>query len=50
MSDLKTVVYAKPDGVDIALDYLLPSTASASNKAPILLWFHGGGEPKLTQR
>jgi len=38
-----TVVFAQHDGVDIELDFKLPSTASAESKVPILLWFHGGG-------
>ncbi|GFZ47069.1 hypothetical protein JCM24511_04811 [Saitozyma sp. JCM 24511] len=43
MTDLKTVVFAQHDGVDIALDYSLPKSAGPDHKAPILLWFHGGG-------
>jgi predicted peptidase len=44
MTDFKTVVFAQHDGVDIALDYKLPKSAGPDHKAPILLWFHGGGE------
>ncbi|GMK56027.1 hypothetical protein CspeluHIS016_0210830 [Cutaneotrichosporon spelunceum] len=40
MSAFKSITYASPDGVDIGLDYALPSSPG---KAPILLWFHGGG-------
>ncbi|CAK9781813.1 alpha/beta-hydrolase [Cutaneotrichosporon oleaginosum] len=43
MSDFKTVIYSRPEGVDVALDYALPAGASARAPAPILLWFHGGG-------
>ncbi|WWD22227.1 hypothetical protein CI109_106718 [Kwoniella shandongensis] len=41
--ETKTAVYSTVDGVDIALDYVVPTKASPENKAPILLWFHGGG-------
>ncbi|BEJ15519.1 hypothetical protein CspHIS471_0501240 [Cutaneotrichosporon sp. HIS471] len=40
MAEFKTVTYASPDGVDIGLDYSLPP---GTGKAPILVWFHGGG-------
>lgn len=45
MVDFKSVVYATHDGVEIGLDYALPRNASEGKPAPILLWFHGGGEP-----
>lgn len=36
----KTLTYKTVDKLQIPLDIYLPSHA---NKAPILLWFHGGG-------
>lgn len=44
MSTMRTVTFARHDDVDIKLDYKLPSRSSKDAKAPILLWFHGGGE------
>ncbi|KAK8845290.1 hypothetical protein IAR55_006003 [Kwoniella newhampshirensis] len=41
--ETKTAVYSTVDGLDIALDYTLPTGASPEKKAPILIWFHGGG-------
>jgi acetyl esterase/lipase len=43
MSDiqpLKTITYKKVDKLEIPLDLYLPENA---DKAPVLLWFHGGG-------
>lgn len=37
---MPSVVFAVHDGVEIALDYILPP---GDGKCPILLWFHGGG-------
>ena len=42
MSELIHLTFARHGGVDIKLGYKLPSTPRG--KAPILLWFHGGGE------
>lgn len=38
-----TVTYAQHGGVDVELDFKVPSGASTERPAPILLWFHGGG-------
>lgn len=43
MTGFKTVTFAKHEGVDIKLDYMLPAAATPGSKVPILLWFHGGG-------
>jgi len=32
-----------PDGLDMYLEYIVPEKATPENKAPIYLWFHGGG-------
>ncbi|PIB02308.1 hypothetical protein CB0940_01092 [Cercospora beticola] len=37
----KTIVYKTVDALQISLDIYLPS--GSSSKAPILLWYHGGG-------
>lgn len=42
MTELTHLTFARHGGVDIKLGYKLPS--APRGKAPILLWFHGGGE------
>ncbi|KAK1921094.1 Alpha/Beta hydrolase protein [Papiliotrema laurentii] len=41
MTELTHLTFARHGGVDIKLGYKLPS--APRGKAPILLWFHGGG-------
>ncbi|KAK4940690.1 hypothetical protein LTR10_019200 [Elasticomyces elasticus] len=40
MAEAKTIVYKKVGSLEIPFDLYLPKNAK---KAPILLWFHGGG-------
>lgn len=49
MAGLTTVTFARHDGVDIKLGYKLPAPSTSNGKAPILLWFHGGGEAQPTR-
>ena len=40
MAEAKTIIYKKVGSLEIPFDLYLPKNAK---KAPILLWFHGGG-------
>ncbi|KAJ7680446.1 Alpha/Beta hydrolase protein [Mycena polygramma] len=37
------LVYRQVDGLDLKLDVFLPESATESSKAPVFLWWHGGG-------
>ncbi|KAJ7091268.1 Alpha/Beta hydrolase protein [Mycena epipterygia] len=37
------LVYSRVDGLDITLDVFLPESATETSKAPVLVWWHGGG-------
>lgn len=39
----QSLKYANVDGRDIFLEYIVPDSATKEKKAPIFLWFHGGG-------
>ncbi|KAJ7780542.1 Alpha/Beta hydrolase protein [Mycena maculata] len=37
------LVYSSVDGLEISLDVFLPESATETSKAPVLIWWHGGG-------
>jgi len=37
------LVFASVDGLDLTLDVFVPESATETSKAPVLLWWHGGG-------
>jgi len=37
------LVYRNVEGLDLALDVFLPESATKTSKAPVFIWWHGGG-------
>ncbi len=35
------LVFKRVDGLDIAMDVYIPTTATKENPAPVFLWWHG---------
>ncbi|KAF8998727.1 Alpha/Beta hydrolase protein [Cyathus striatus] len=37
------IIYKEIDGLKINMDVYIPSSASAQNRVPVVIWWHGGG-------